>query len=198
VYLVKYGGSLLNEAPRLLPLFQEEDVLIVPGGGVFADAVRQLSRNHSLSDEGSHRMAIRAMDLIGLFLSDLSGIPSTASLADLPSPAILLPSRILEEEDPFPASWEVTSDSIAAYFAWKTGADRFLLLKAIEGVIREGRLLREVRARDLQGGEESPVDPAFPRTVMKYRIDCTLLNGRRLKEPQDLHREGIGTRILWR
>jgi dihydroneopterin aldolase len=43
---------------------------------------------------------------------------------------VLAPSRWLRTADPLPHSWDVTSDSIAAWAAGELGAPRLLLVKA--------------------------------------------------------------------
>jgi hypothetical protein len=50
--------------------------------------------------------------------------------------AVLAPYRWLREADPLPHTWDVTSDSIAAWIAGQVGAQRLVLVKppgAIEG-----------------------------------------------------------------
>jgi dihydroneopterin aldolase len=42
---------------------------------------------------------------------------------------VLAPSRWLREVDPLPHSWDVTSDSIAAWVAHEAGAQRLVLIK---------------------------------------------------------------------
>jgi aspartokinase-like uncharacterized kinase len=42
---------------------------------------------------------------------------------------VLAPSRWLREADPLPHSWDVTSDSIAAWVAGAVGARRLVLIK---------------------------------------------------------------------
>ena len=51
--------------------------------------------------------------------------------------------------DDLPASWQVTSDSIAAWVADRVGAERLVLLKAVDGLYPEGvdEYLRDVLAR---------------------------------------------------
>jgi aspartokinase-like uncharacterized kinase len=43
---------------------------------------------------------------------------------------ILAPSTWLRRSDPLPHSWDVTSDSIAAWVAGEVGAERLVLAKA--------------------------------------------------------------------
>jgi aspartokinase-like uncharacterized kinase len=106
----------------------------VPGGGPFADAVRRYDDRVGLRDETAHWMAILAMDQFGLALSEL--IPGAVLRHDLVPArdgvvAVLLPFALLRERDPLPASWDVTSDSIAAWVAGAAGAERLVLVKAV-------------------------------------------------------------------
>ena len=75
--VLKVGGSLAETPESLTRLCQELSVLakahkivVVPGGGKFADTVREFDKTYGLSDVAAHKMAIYAMDQYGLFLSD--------------------------------------------------------------------------------------------------------------------------------
>ena len=46
-------------------------MVIVPGGGPFADTVRQLDARWGLTDHAAHRMAVRAMEQYGDLLTAL-------------------------------------------------------------------------------------------------------------------------------
>lgn len=140
--VVKLGGSLQSQVDlrdicvRLDRSLQGSPSMIVPGGGLLADGVRNLDVLHSLQPGTSHWMAVLALDQNGLMLGDLvpRGIPVTsireAELAcgrgDLP---ILLPADLLMAEDPLPGNWDVTSDSISCWAAVRFGAGRLLILK---------------------------------------------------------------------
>ena len=121
--VVKVGGSLYDH-PRLGPGLRAyldslgEPVVLVPGGGAFADAVRNLDAVHHLSEEYSHWLALYAMNLAGNFLKSL-GISATILNA-------------VEFESELPHSWNVTSDSIAARAAIGHRASRLTLLKSID------------------------------------------------------------------
>ena len=72
--VVKVGGSLFDH-PRLGPGLRAyldslapAEVLLVPGGGPLAEAVRELDRVHGLGEETSHWLAVRAMDVMGEML----------------------------------------------------------------------------------------------------------------------------------
>ena len=65
--LLKIGGSLSKDPNALEKLCNilsknqiNEPILIIPGGGEFADIVRKYDKVYSLSDDQSHFMAIMA------------------------------------------------------------------------------------------------------------------------------------------
>ena len=141
--VVKVGGGLLAHAGDLDAVLttiaaaaHERRVLIVPGGGPFADTVRQVDRRLKLTDDAAHWMAVIAMDQCGhliaerlsggVLVTDQEAIAIALAAGQLP---VLMPSRWLREADPLPHTWDVTSDSIAAWVAGKTGARRVLLVK---------------------------------------------------------------------
>src|SRR6185295_6562433 len=93
-------------------------LLVVPGGGPFADAVRRYDDRVGLRATTAHWMAILAMDQFGWALGDL--IPGAVLRQDLGpvragAVSVLLPYTVLRERDPLPAAWDVTADSIAAW-----------------------------------------------------------------------------------
>ncbi len=150
--VVKVGGSLLDwtELPtRLVDFLQEQllrapdcHVILIAGGGRAADLVRDLDRIHRIGDEVAHRLAIRAMDLSGMFLAAmLPGSITVDRLEALPDAwiagriPILLAGPILEKiERPgvvhLPMTWDTTSDSIAARIAVHLRAESLILLKS--------------------------------------------------------------------
>src|SRR3954454_23299902 len=141
--VVKVGGGLAREAgdgalralgEEIARCGERHPLLVVPGGGAFADAVRAHDRRYGLRDETAHWMAILAMDQFGRALADL--IPDARLRDDLApvragAVTVILPYALLRERDPLPASWDVTSDSIAAWVAGAAGAGRLVLVKAV-------------------------------------------------------------------
>jgi aspartokinase-like uncharacterized kinase len=134
--VVKVGGGIGDHAlPGVCAaLGRRRSLLVVPGGGRFADAVREADRRFALSAETAHRMAILGMEQFGWLLSDL--IPGAVRCTDLEwidpdRTSVLLPAGLPLD---LPASWDVTSDSIAAWVARKAGAGRLVLVKAGPGV----------------------------------------------------------------
>jgi aspartokinase-like uncharacterized kinase len=140
---VKVGGGLLAHEgcldavlTVLADLASDEPLVIVPGGGPFADAVRDQDERLRVSDDASHWMAVLGMDQYAhLIASRLRGAVLvtdrdriSAALRDGQIP-VLAPFEWLRREDPLPHSWQVTSDSIAAWAATAIGARRLILVK---------------------------------------------------------------------
>ncbi|MHA6641245.1 amino acid kinase family protein [Mesorhizobium sp. A623] len=138
--VVKLGGSTAG-APELglwiaalagssLPL------VIVPGGGPFADQVRDAQKRMGFSDKAAHAMAILAMEQLGHVLLDRhERLVPAQSMAEIEQALerktipVWLPSSMALSAADIPASWDITSDSLAAWLAGKIGAETLLLVK---------------------------------------------------------------------
>ena len=141
--VIKVGGGLLEHVDRLQRVIDAVSnagrtvrVVVVPGGGPFADAVRRVDERLVLGDEAAHWMAILGMDQYayllasriasGIVVSSREQIEAAHRCGQTP---VLAPSPWLRAADPLPHTWDVTSDSIAAWVAGELGADRLLLIK---------------------------------------------------------------------
>jgi len=168
--VVKVGGSLIPASGIIIAGLKESgrQVLVVPGGGPFARLVRSMH----LPDEPAHWMAILAMDQFGWFLA-AGGVPVTQELTLPLMTEILLPSRVLHERDPLPHSWDVTSDTIAAWVASELGID-LLILKSVDGILRDGSPVPRISAPV----PTDVVDPCLIPFALSRRVRTTILNGR--------------------
>jgi 5-(aminomethyl)-3-furanmethanol phosphate kinase len=134
--------------------------VIVPGGGPFADAVRAAQAQIGFDDRAAHRMALLAMEQYGCAIKSLHEALSFADslgsirrgLADHQVP-VWLPTQMALSAADIPQSWDVTSDSLAAWLAGKIGAARLLLVKQVEPAHRTARVA-DLAERDI-------VDAAF-------------------------------------
>lgn len=169
--VVKIGGSLLDQVPALVPLLEESvrPLLIVPGGGRFADLVRDVAPE----DESAHWMAVLAMEQVGWYIAG-HGIPSTDRLGAPGETTVFLPYAEMRRNDPLPHTWDVTSDTIAAWVAATLDLD-LLLLKSVDGIVRDGHLVSQVR----QACDSDAVDGAFFDFVFTRRIRTRIVNGRK-------------------
>jgi hypothetical protein len=147
----------------------------VPGGGRFADLVRDVHEKQGISGDAAHWMAILAMDQYAYYLADKSGVELTPLLVRKKGVRIALPYEILRRQDELPHSWEVTSDTIAAWMANRTGSG---LVKAtdVDGIMLGGSLRETIDASALEG-TETCVDRALPGFLIKHGMDAFVLSG---------------------
>ena len=171
VTVVKLGGSLASHAGEIIPALRSASrpLLIVPGGGAFADSVRQSVAGTNA--DAAQWMACAAMDQFGWTLAAM-GIGTTTRIARPRSPCILLPYCALRRYDPLPHSWDVTSDTIAAWVAGRLGGD-LLVLKSVDGLETAGKLLTRIE----KPVTTDVVDPCFISYVLEHRIRTFILNG---------------------
>lgn len=145
--MVKVGGSLFD-LPDLgvrlrswLSTLPTDHILLVPGGGSLAEAIRDLDQCHRLGEEVSHWLALRAMALNAHFLAAL--LPMAEIVGDIfawPAVGLVNQLTILDAHDfcrldegragSLPHSWDVTSDSVAARAAVVVRARELILLKS--------------------------------------------------------------------
>lgn len=179
-HVLKLGGSLLDR-PDLLPRIRQwlarqapaERWLIV-GGGELADSIRRADRLHGLGEEASHWLCARAMaihaEMVKALLPESRWCASVRSLLNQvakPSLVIIDPWTFLHDEEPdmsaspLPASWDVTSDSIAARLANLVGAAELTLLKS--ALPKEGNSIDEAV-------EAGYVDRYFPQALDRFPL----------------------------
>jgi aspartokinase-like uncharacterized kinase len=117
--------------------FGDGKVVIVPGGGLFADSVREAQKISNASDAVAHELALRAMDQFGILLAGMNPELATAS-SELEIAErgwqhrgiVWLPSQMVLADDSIPKNWQVTSDSLSAWLANKLGAEQLILVKS--------------------------------------------------------------------
>ena len=173
MWVVKIGGSLEAE-PGLRPLlalladYGHTGVIIVPGGGRFADRVRAEQRDTGMDDTAAHCLAIRAMEQYGAVLcgmeprlvpiGDISEISGASEASTVP---VWLPATPLADEPGIPANWQVTSDSLALWFAGKINAHALILVKPIPNKTNDAHALAAT----------GYLDEYFPEMMKKTGLD---------------------------
>ncbi len=197
--VLKIGGSLDADPIILKKLCQQlselakaHKVAVVPGGAEFADTVRKFDKKYELSNRAAHRMAILAMDQYGMFLSDV--IPDSFVCYELQEVnkstkgklPIFLPSRFMFREDPLENSWDVTSDTIAAYIARELRAEKLVVVTDVNGVFLEdpkiavnNKLFETLSAKELQSWDKpTSVDNALAKMILQTKMSCYVVNGK--------------------
>lgn len=225
--VVKLGGSLARgrDLDALLAMMRAlagegHRIVVVPGGGVFADAVRGACGRGAVGSTAAHWMAVLAMDQMAYLLVERMARQSFAdppghepgfppvlertaagiarALASRRIP-ILAPFGWVRADDPLPHGWDVTSDSIAAWVAERTGAGRLVLLKSVDGVTNgSGSVVPMIDRAELGAAAtvgDGVVDRQFPHAL--GRIDCWIINGRRPERLRALleQHSTIGTQV---
>jgi aspartokinase-like uncharacterized kinase len=111
-------------------------VVLVPGGGPFADAVREAQPKMGFNDAAAHHMALLAMEQYGRALVSLNetlvlaaSVGEIRRLTSAQKIPVWAPTRMVLDRTDIPSSWDVTSDSLAAWLARRLSARRLLLIK---------------------------------------------------------------------
>lgn len=188
--VIKVGGSLSRRPGALRRLMaalavaaRGRTLVVVPGGGPFAEAVRRADRHFAPGDSPSHWMATLAMDQYAVLLASLAAEAALVrGRRDVVRGRlnVLAPSSWLARADPLPHSWDVTSDSIAAWVARTLRAKMLVLLKDVDGLFDRdprGPAPARLRPRAARGRVNGVVDGYFARALGR-RMPCWIVNGR--------------------
>ncbi|MGE0023704.1 MAG: uridylate kinase [Hyphomicrobium sp.] len=175
--VLKLGGSLA-ESQRLraalhLVARARRPVVVVPGGGIFADAVRASQAALGFDDGTAHAMALLAMHQMATAMTaieprlvaaeTLAGIERAWRRRRVP---VWLPSRLCKTDRRIPRDWSITSDGLAARLAERLGHVELALLKSCP-------VKRAASARTL--AREGIVDPVFPVIVARAGLSWCVL-----------------------
>ena len=178
--VVKLGGSLSRSDALIKCLDSVEQrykgiaVVIVPGGGAFADQVRLAQQRWQFDEKTAHRMAILAMQQMALLIqglkSDFSIARSIAEIYKLlhqQKIVIWSPNIVELDNAAIPASWDITSDSLAAWLAKALSAYELILVKS--AIINTGFSLRQL-------AEHGIIDQRFCDFVIQTTFKITIIN----------------------
>lgn len=175
--VVKLGGSLLS-GDRLAGVAatlarSRRGVVVVPGGGGFADEVRQAQIRHDVSDRAAHAMALLAMHQTGLLIEDMhSRFVAVETAADIRKSLrsnlipVWLPTRMCATDSAIPEDWSITSDGLAARLAERLGLPAVLLVKSC-------RVGRGTAAEQLAA--DGIVDAEFARIVARAELSFRIV-----------------------
>lgn len=179
MWVIKLGGSLIktsviNNWLRLVADYGRGKIVIVPGGGVFADSVRQQQQNLQFSNAIAHEMAILAMQQMALVFKGLQADLVIANaiekihlhLQDNKSVIWSPDINWLQSRQILP-SWNITADSLAALLATELVADRLVLVKSTK--INKGVAVQ-------QWSKYGVVDKAFGEFTKNVTFNTSLLN----------------------
>lgn len=141
-WVIKIGGSLyasrrLREWLDTLQALGSHQLVIVPGGGPFADQVRKADRQFGLEPAQAHRMAVLAMQQFAYLMASIHpGLQLARGKEQIRAcwtegkTAIWEPYPLVSQQCELPKTWEVTSDSLAAWLAGYLSVTQLLFVKS--------------------------------------------------------------------
>lgn len=172
------------------------DIVLVPGGGPFADAVRSAQPRMGFDDDAAHHMALLGMDQYGRALAALNkrftpaasiaGIRRALRAGNVP---VWSPTEMVLKRNDIPRSWEVTSDGLAAWLACRIGARRVLLIKHVDPPPDP------IRIEDLVA--RGVVDRSFAAFLRDGAVEASIV-GPAQRPPAALNGGIVGSRIALR
>lgn len=142
MWVVKLGGSLGRDPvlPRWLEMLAESGggrVVVVPGGGVFADAARAAQAWWQLDDLAGHNMAVLGMAQTAVMMQALcpalqlaTGEERICEVLRRDQTALWLPTDLLRTAPDALTHWGVSADSLALWLARRLHAERLVVVKA--------------------------------------------------------------------
>ncbi len=189
--VVKIGGSLFPDyAIELAKKLKGTDSCIVLGGGEFANLIRKYDGEQHFSEEANHWTAIDCMDIIAKLVNDkVESARLAYSIDDVNEISkdgltpIFMVSDFLRAEDPFECSWDVTSDSIAAYISHLLNANLFIVTN-VNGIYTQepeepgSTFISKIDATTLLTFQESSIDVMLPSLLLKFGANCYVVNGK--------------------
>ncbi|MCJ9669031.1 MULTISPECIES: aspartate kinase [unclassified Neorhizobium] len=199
--VIKFGGSLTRDLVATKLLIEGiaacaqlgHRLIVIPGGGRPDKAIEEIDREQPLAPETAHRATAMAQDQTGLILCDrgFSGklqpcetLRECRIALDAGRVPVLLPARLLMDLDPVAMTWDVTSDAVAAWFAWLVDATRIAILTDVDGVYRAGcigvesDLIRNIAPTDLLEMGHTSVDRCAAAWISDKDLEAAVINGR--------------------
>lgn len=189
--VVKIGGSLFPDyAINLAEKLKNTNSCIVLGGGEFANLIRKYNDEQDFSDEVNHWTAIDCMDIIAKLVNDkvesaklAFSIDDVNRISDEGFTPIFVVSEFLRAEDPFECTWDVTSDSIAAYVAHLLNANLFIVTD-VNGIYTQepkepgSTFISKIDAKTMLTFQESSIDVMLPSLLLEFGTNCYVVNGK--------------------
>ncbi len=179
--IVKLGGSLLKTGQIfdcLLKISNSNELtIVVCGGGDFADEIRKAQKKWHFDDIAAHEMAILAMQQMAIMCQNLQPefiITSSVSEIKTHRHIIWFPTVSELNAAEIPPTWEITSDSLAAFLAIKLNANKLVIVKSCD-------VNSELTAIELT--QRSIVDGMFSEFVEDAIFDWSVISVEEFLKP---------------
>lgn len=194
MWIIKIGGSL-QDSEYLRPWLEaviehgRGRVVVVPGGGRFADAVREAQRRFGFDDGEAHRAAVRAMEKYATLLHEhtpqltpVRNRGETLNVLEHGGVPLWLPFEMVIDNPELPQSWTVTSDSLALWLAQHLSAQGLALVKSVE--VEEAVSLDELAA-------DGVIDAFFPQLFQIQSVNLAWFTAGNAVDLKDLLDYGV-------
>jgi len=209
--IFKIGGKILENfdnlnstISQLRQLYKKKlifNIILIPGGGSFANFIRNAHSELKFTEELAHWMGIISMNYNGLELNKqfpkLEVTEDFNRLKNLKKNfCLFLPFQFLKDNDKLPHSWDTTSDSITLFLAKELGLNECFLIKDVDGILNnKNQVIKEISTLEFKEMKElgklaelkfdseelkersKPIDPYLTILIDKYKISCIILNG---------------------
>lgn len=176
--VLKLGGSLC-ETGKLADVIalvaaSRRPLVIVPGGGPFADAVRALQQDQGFDDATAHGLALLALNETAKMMFALAPdrLAPAETLAEIEGVLaggripVWLPYKLSVGDEAIPHDWSATSDALAARLAERLGGLAVVLVKSADAPFG---LKPQAHA------DSGLVDPVFPQIVERAGLPWGIL-----------------------
>ena len=190
-WVIKVGGSLFPDyAIKLCKNLVGKDVIIICGGGMLANLLRDYDANIGFSNTVTHQSAILCMDILGMLIADkvddaevVYSFNLARKVLDEGRLPILMPSKFMRHQNSLEHSWSVTSDSISLYIAHQLKA-KLLIATDVDGIYTRqpsqdgAEFIKYIDAKKLLDFGETSVDEVLGELLIRYKLNCYVINGK--------------------
>ena len=180
VIVLKLGGSLMHSKELVVWLenifsrTRDNIIIVVPGGGEFAEKIRETQRQLNFNNKIAHKIALLAMCQYGYFLTginaDIKILKNTNILRldkNISGSFLWLPDDLLENISEITENWDFSSDSISLWLATYLTADKLVIVKSKKIIYNQFRIKEHIVNGD--------VDKGFEKNINKYKGEIFFL-----------------------
>ena len=180
VIVLKLGGSLMRSKELVVWLenifsrTRDNIIIVVPGGGEFAENIREIQKQLNFNNKIAHKMALLAMCQYGYFLTginaDIKILKNTKTLCldkNIGGSFLWLPDDLLENISEITGNWDFSSDSISLWLATYLTADKLVIVKSKKIIYNQSRIKEHIANED--------VDKGFKKNINKYKGEIFFL-----------------------
>jgi len=209
--ICKLGGKILEDLENIQSTISQISqliesnivtrIILIPGGGTYANFVRELYDTLDLDEDLAHWMGIISMDHNGRDLKkkfpELTLIDDFNKLVEFTKGiSVFLPFKFLRKTDELPHNWDVTSDSITLYLAKMMKLEKCYLIKNVDGIYNESmKIIRKITTQEVEALKKAgnltkttnnlnrlkmcsePIDNYLTYLIELYNIPCFIING---------------------